>query len=170
MMAGWIFTLFALLFVGVGGFALVMMMRGKLNATAAAPVRREVVTGGGATADGEVLHLPLAAGFAGIKGLPWISWASSDIRPRLVLHPDVVEYGVVRSHRLPYAAVSRVDVRRTAGTCNVVLEFHGRLSSFAGNLVDPGKARLAVQVLAEKGCPLSPRAERLLNEAEGGCQ
>lgn len=169
-MAGWIFAVFGLLFVGVGGFALVMMMRGKLNATAAAPVRREGVTGGGAAVDGEVLHLPLAAGFAGIKGLPWISWASSDIRPRLVLHPDVVEYGVVRSHRLPYAAVSRVDVRRTAGTCNVVLEFHGRLSSFAGNLVDPGKARLAVQLLAERGCPLSPRAERLLNEAEGGCQ
>ncbi|MBA77665.1 MAG: hypothetical protein CMO30_20545 [Tistrella sp.] len=164
MMAGWIFAVFGLLFVGVGGFALVMMMRGKLNATAAAPVRREVVP------DGEGLHLPLAAGFAGIKGLPWISWASSDIRPRLVLHPDVVEYGVVRSHRLPYAAVSRVDVRRTAGTCNFVLEFHGRLSSFAGNLVDPGKALLAVQVLAERGCPLSPRAQRLLNEAEGGCQ
>ena len=64
MMAGWIFTLFALLFVGVGGFALVMMMRGKLHATAAAPVRREVVP------DGEALHLPLAAGLPGSKGCP----------------------------------------------------------------------------------------------------
>lgn len=169
-MAGWIFAVFGLLVVGMGGLALVMMMRGKLDATAAAPVRREVVPGGGGAPDGEVLHLPLAAGFAGIKGLPWISWASSDIRPRLVLHPDVVEFGVIRSHRRPYAAVSRVDVRHTAGTCNVVLEFHEQLSSFAGNLVDPDKARLAVQLLAAKGCPLSPRAAQLLDEAKGGCQ
>lgn len=112
--------------------------------------------------EGDGARVPLVAAFSGWKGVPWISWASSTLKPTLVLHPDHVECRVIRTRRKPYGAVSRVDYRTTIGTHNVVLDFRDSLSSFAGNTANRDVARAAVRRLSEKGCPLSERARRLL--------
>ncbi|EFH10756.1 hypothetical protein ACFFMP_03750 [Pseudoroseomonas cervicalis] len=111
-----------------------------------------------------VLRIPLVAAFAGWRGLPWLAWASSDLRPLLELHPGHMACRVLRLRRHPYTAIARVDHRSTRGTENVVLEFHGRLASFAGNTANRALARQAIAALRDRGCPLSPRAAALLAE------
>ncbi len=109
--------------------------------------------------------IPLVAAFSGWKGLPWISFASSDIAPSLILHTDHLACRVLRTRRKPYGLVARVDYRETLATTNVVLEFADSLVSFTGNTANRALARAAILRLEEKGCPLSPRARRLLQDA-----
>ncbi|MAU23444.1 MAG: hypothetical protein CMH13_23375 [Martelella sp.] len=107
--------------------------------------------------------MPLVAAFSGWRGVPWICWSSSDLKPTLILHADHIECRVIRRRRKPYDVVSRVDYRQTVGTANIVLEFSDSLSSFVGNTGNRDIARDAIKRLAEKGCPLSARASDLLD-------
>lgn len=106
--------------------------------------------------------IPLVAAFSGLKGLPWISFASSDIAPTLVLHDDHLVCRVLKTRRIPYVLVARVDFRETLATTNIVLDFFDSLVSFTGNTANRALAHAAIRRLAEKGCRLSPRARRLL--------
>lgn len=112
---------------------------------------------------GDGLGVPLVAAFSGWKGVPWVAWASSNINPTLILHPDHVECRVIRTRRKRYEAIFRVDYRETFGTNNVVLEFADSISSFAGNTANRMTARDAISRLSQMGCPLSTRARNLLD-------
>lgn len=151
-MAGLVFTALVLGMLALFGLALAFHLRGKL--AAAARGRIEMV--------GESARVPLVAAFSGWKGVPWLGFASSNLKPTLVLHPDHVECRVIRTREKPYDAISRVDYRAAIGTQNVVLEFSDSLASFAGNTANRDVAREAIRRLAQKGCPLSERARRLL--------
>lgn len=151
-MAALVFAALVLAMLVLFALAFVFHVRGKLAVAARGRIARE----------GESARVPLVAAFSGWKGIPWIGFASSSLKPTLVLHPDQVECRVIRTRRKPYAAISRVDYRATLGTQNVVLEFTDSLASFAGNTASREVARDAIRLLSEKGCPLSERARRLL--------
>ncbi|QTL02949.1 hypothetical protein J5J86_19595 [Aquabacter sp. L1I39] len=152
-MAGLVFAALVSVLLALFALAFVLHVRGKLAVAA----RSRIVW------EGKSARVPLVAAFSGWKGVPWLGFSSSNLKPTLVLHPDHVECRVIRTRRKPYAAVSRVDYRATLGTRNVVLEFRDCLTSFAGNTANADVARAAIRLLGEKGCPLSERACRLLD-------
>ncbi|WGD31469.1 hypothetical protein AncyloWKF20_06480 [Ancylobacter sp. WKF20] len=110
------------------------------------------------------LHVPLIAAFSGWKGIPWVSWARSNVAPRLVIHAEHVECRVIRTRRKPLSLISRVDYRATIGTENIVLEFSDSLTSFVGNTANRALTREALAHLAGLGCPLSERARLLVEK------
>lgn len=138
----------------IGGAWLTVVLSIRSRLSAAKRNRIETV--------GEDARIPLVAAFSGWKGVPWLCWSSSDLKPTLVLHPDHIECRVIRTRRKPYGVVSRVDYRESLGTTNIVLEFSDSLSTFIGNTGNRDLARDAINRLAEKGRPLSPRAKDLL--------
>ncbi|MGV0818197.1 hypothetical protein [Martelella sp. AMO21009] len=148
-----IFIFAIVLLIGVGWLTIFLTIKSRLSA-----VRHSRIE----TA-GEVANIPLVAAFSGWRGVPWICWSSSDLKPTLILHADHIECRVIRRRRKPYDVVSRVDYRQTVGTANIVLEFSDSLSSFVGNTGNRDIARDAIKRLAEKGCPLSGRASDLLD-------
>ncbi|MGK9236679.1 hypothetical protein KXS07_32810 [Inquilinus limosus] len=150
----------AVILLVAGTFWLVIAgIRGKIRRVAA---RRPV-----AGPDGSV-DIPLAAGFRGIRGIPWIAVSHSDVGPRLRLHPDGIEFKVVRTERRAYSEVSSVDIRTAVATVNVVIEFRTSLRSFAGNVASLATAAEAVDILAAKGCPVTPRAEAVRRSHRAG--
>ncbi|AWB07255.1 hypothetical protein A6A40_19580 (plasmid) [Azospirillum humicireducens] len=157
-LAGLSFIVLTMFFVLSGGAALVFFVRMRLSTARLSRIEPH----------GEGARIPLVAAFSGWKGIPWISWSSSTLKPTLILHPNHIECRVVRTRRKPYDAVSRVDYRETIGTNNIVLEFTDSLSSFVGNTASRDLARDAVLQLARRDCPLSPRAEGLLASGTGG--
>ena len=107
--------------------------------------------------------IPLRAAFLGLRGLPWIALASSDVRARLVLHPDGVEHRVaLRTERRRYADILVADYRSAWRTENVELVFRNSPLTFTGNTGDRKVAAHLLRGLKARGVPLSPRAERLL--------
>lgn len=62
----------------------------------------------------------------------------------------------------PYGEIARVDDRKAPGTENVVLEFHGAKMTFIANTGLVRRAREAITLLHQQGCPLSERAQALL--------
>lgn len=147
-----VLTVVVVLTLGMIFWAVFALTRAKLGRVAA----QKLSPG----SDGYV-EVPLAAAFGGWKGLPWIAATSSDIAPLLRLGPDRLEYRVIRLKSRPYSDVSRVDVRTTIGTVNIVIDFHGSWRNFAGNAASLENAAEAIEILARKGCPLSNRAEQL---------
>ncbi|MEW6256246.1 MAG: hypothetical protein AB1592_09830 [Pseudomonadota bacterium] len=150
--AGWGFLPLALLLLSLLTAGLTLHLRGRWKR---AQTDRIAPRAGG---DG----VPLVAAFSGWKGMPWISFASSDLAPSLILHADHLACRVLKTRRKPYAAVSRVDYRETVATTNIVLEFSDSPVSFTGNTANRDTARAAIRRLAEQGCPLSPRAQDLV--------
>ncbi len=148
-----IFIFAIVLLIGVGWLTIFLYIKSRLSA-----VRHSRIE----TA-GEVVNIPLVAAFSGWRGVPWICWSSSDLKPTLILHADHIECRVIRQRRKIYDVVSRVDYRQAVGTANIVLEFSDSLSSFVGNTGNRDIARDAIKRLAEKGCPLSARASDLLD-------
>jgi len=108
------------------------------------------------------LTVTLEAAFAGFTFMPWASFAHNSINPVLVLHPDHIEYRVLRLRSRPYAEVVEVDYRHTFATHNIVLRFKDSVRTFIGNAGLERRAREAITVLRGKGCALSERAERLV--------
>lgn len=148
-----IFIFAIVLLIGVGWLTIFLYIKSRLSA-----VRHSRIE----TA-GEVANIPLVAAFSGWRGVPWICWSSSDLKPTLILHADHIECRVIRRRRKIYDVVSRVDYRQAVGTANIVLEFSDSLSSFVGNTGNRDISRDAIERLAEKGCPLSARASDLLD-------
>ncbi len=147
-----VFIMAAVLLLGIFWLILFLFIKSRMLA---AKHKRIEITGNSA-------RVPLVAAFSGWKGVPWICWSSSNLKPSLILHPDAIEYRVIKTRRKSYDAVSRVDYRQSIGTTNIILEFSDSLSSFVGNTANKNLARDVIEQLAQKGCPLSPRAERLL--------
>lgn len=139
------------LLLASGGLALVLTVRMRLSAARQGRIE----------ADGDAERVPLVAAFSGWKGVPWLTHASSTLKPALILHPDHIECRVIRTRRKRYGTVSRIDYRESIGTNNVVLEFSDSLSSFIGNTGNRDLARDAILRLARRGCPLSTRAQAL---------
>jgi len=108
------------------------------------------------------LTVTLEAAFAGLTFLPWFAWAHNSLNPKLILHAGHVEYRVLRTHTRAYRDIARVDYRRTRGTENIVLEFHGTKSTFIANTGLVRRTREAIRLLQAYGCPLSERAQSLL--------
>ncbi len=108
------------------------------------------------------MNVKLIAAFGGFKPVPWLAWGHNNMAPRLVLHPDKIEYRLFRTRLRPYAEVELVDYRSTWRTFNVVLSFEGALTTFNGNTGEERTAREAIAYLADRGCLLSERANRLL--------
>ncbi|WP_372399531.1 hypothetical protein ABMY26_28360 [Azospirillum sp. HJ39] len=155
--SGLTFIAVALSLTAFGGLAMFLYLRIKLSAA------RE----GAVEPKGEGTGVPLVAAFSGWKGIPWLSWSSSTLKPTLTLHPDHIECRVIRIRRKPYKAVSRVDYRETIGTNNIVLEFSDSVSSFIGNTASRTLARDAILRLAQRDCPLSFRAKALIDGGPG---
>ncbi|WP_199902238.1 hypothetical protein [Azospirillum sp. B506] len=149
-----------MLLLASGGLALVLYIRMRLSA----------VRQGRIEADGDGERVPLVAAFSGWKGIPWLTHSSSNLKPTLILRPDHIECRVIRTRRKRYRAVSRIDYREGIGTNNVVLEFSDSRSSFIGNTASRELARDVILRLARRGCPLSTRAQALLDGGsdEGG--
>lgn len=134
-----------------------LMIRARLRAAARArPIQ-----------DGTSVTIPLVAAFAGFKGMPWLACAHNSISPRLTLHADQVEVKVIRKRRRPYHQIQQVDYRTGIGTRNVILTFTDSLLSFRGNTASHSLARDAIRLLRARGCPLSPRAQALLDAPAG---
>lgn len=90
---------------------------------------------------------------------------ANNIGPRLILHPDRVEFRLFRLRSKPYSSISRVDYRKTRGTENIVLEFRDSVTSFIGNTGNRATARAAIRHLHGKDCHLSEHAIALLRSA-----
>ena len=111
--------------------------------------------------------IPLVASFAGWKGIPWLGWAHNSLSPLLVLHDDHIQYRVIRTHGKPYHVIAGVDYRTAIATTNVVITFTDSITSFAANTRSEAIARAVIGQLADKGCPLSPRAAQLIARKPG---
>lgn len=135
--------------------AIFLMIRSRLQRAAQA---RAII-------EGERVIIPLAAAFAVLRGAPLLAAARNSMAPRLVLHPDRVEVKVLRTRFHPYERITEVDYRSGIGTRNVVLTFAGALFLFAGNTGNETLARDAISRLKAHGCPLSARAQALLDAA-----
>lgn len=112
------------------------------------------------------LNVPLKASFGGWKFLPWIAWGSNSMKPKLTLHPDVIEFRLFRLREKPYSSVSMVDYRSSWRTENIVIEFNDSKSTFIGNTGDRELVRNALIYMRDKGCPLSKRAAALVTAQE----
>jgi len=142
-----------MLLLASGGLALVLGIRMRLSAARQGRIETA----------GDAERVPLVAAFSGWKGVPWLTHSSSTLKPALILRPDHIECRVIRTRRKRYGAVSRIDYRESIGTNNVVLEFSDSLSSFIGNTASRDLARDAILRLAQRGCPLSTRAQALVD-------
>lgn len=143
--------------LGVGAIwgLVFLMVQARLRAAARA---RPIV-------DGTSITIPLVAAFAGFRGTPWLACAHNSLSPRLKLDADHVEVKVIRKRRRPYRLIQQVDYRTGIGTRNVILAFSDSLLSFRGNTASESLAREAIRLLRARGCPLSPRAQALLEAA-----
>ncbi|MGK6320865.1 hypothetical protein [Sphingomonas sp. DT-204] len=143
------------LFIGATYWLMLAYVRSRLRQVAALPVV--------ADPDGSI-DVPVAATFRGLKGIPWIAISHANVGHRLRLDSDGIEFKVIGAERHPYSDISSVDVRTAIGTMNVVIEFKSSLRSLAGNVASLANAAKVVDVLASRGCPLTPRAERVRRE------
>jgi hypothetical protein len=99
--------------------------------------------------------------FAGWKGIPWLRWAHNSRAPYIALDDDQILFRVTRTRCKPYHAIARVDYRKAGASANVVISFADGIATFIADAGAESVARRIVGALADKGCPLSPRAERL---------
>lgn len=105
--------------------------------------------------------VPLLATFSGLRGLPWIGFASNNLNPRLVVTRDGITYRVLRLRTCSWANIARVDVRSLGATVNLGFVFHGSPVTFDANV---GSTILATQTLAllPDHVALTDRARSLL--------
>lgn len=109
------------------------------------------------------INVPLVASQAAVKGVPWLIWVFNFWTPRLVLHPDALEYRVLRHRRRAYAEIAQVDYLRSAiGTSNVIVDFPDSRWSFLAWVPDRNAAQELIRRLQDQGCATSPRAAVLL--------
>lgn len=110
-------------------------------------------------AGGEVI--PLIATFSGLRGLPWIGFASNNLNPHLVITPDDITYRVMSLRTQSWGNVERVDVRSLGATVNLGFVFRSSPVTFDANV---GSTVLAAQTLAllPNHVALTDRAQLLL--------
>lgn len=112
------------------------------------------------------MNVPLKAAFGGLRGFPWLALSSSSVAPLLMLGEETIEYRIVMGVTTrSYSEIESVDFRSAWRTRNILLTFRGAMKTFAGNVIGEDRAREAIALLREKGCPLTGRAERFLSGA-----
>jgi hypothetical protein len=84
--------------------------------------------------------------------------------PKLVLHPERFEYRLFKLRSKPYTDIAQVDYRSTWRTENIILEFKNSRTTLIGNTMSREIARKVIRYLRDKECPLSDRAEKLIND------
>jgi hypothetical protein len=104
--------------------------------------------------------VPVLASFTGVTFLPWVALATNNLKPFLAIHPDRIEYRVVRRTTRPSADITEVDVQLARRTVNLVFRFHGTSVTFSANV---GQRALAAQALARlpETVALTPAARRV---------
>ena len=89
--------------------------------------------------------IPLVATFSGLRGLPWIGFASNNLNPRLVITPDGITYRVIGLRTQSWGNVEQVDVRSLGATVNLRFVFCNSPVTFDANV---GSTVLVTQILA----------------------
>lgn len=108
------------------------------------------------------VNIPLKASFGGWKFAPWFAWGSNNMKPKLILHSDAVEFRLFRLRRKPYTAIAKIDYRSAWRTENIVIEFSDSVSTFIGNTGNRDVTKNAIRMLHDKGCLLSEAAASLI--------
>lgn len=108
------------------------------------------------------LNVPLKASFGGWKFLPWFAWGSNSMKPKLILHAEVMEFRLFKLRQKPYTSIAKVDYRSAWRTENIIIEFSDSVSTFIGNTGDRDITRNAIRFLHDKGCLLSEAATALI--------
>jgi hypothetical protein len=107
--------------------------------------------------------IPVIATFSGLRGLPWVGFASNNLNPRLVIAPNGISYRVLGLRTRSWSDIMQVDVRTFGATVNLSFAFHGSPFSFDANV---GSLVLAAQTLAllPAQTSMTNRARSLLTE------
>lgn len=107
--------------------------------------------------------IPLVATFSGLRGLPWIGFASNSLNPRLVITPDGITYRVMAQRTRRWSEVEAIDVRSFGATVNLGFVFCRTPVTLDANV---GSTILAAQVLAlvPDQVALTDRARSLLTD------
>lgn len=107
--------------------------------------------------------IPLIATFSGLRGLPWIGFASNNLNPCLVITPDGLTYRVMGLRTQRWGNVEQVDVRSLGATVNLGFVFRSSPVTFAANV---GSTVVAAQTLAlvPDHVALTDRARLLLEK------
>lgn len=105
--------------------------------------------------------MPLIATFSGLRGLPWIGFASNNLHPRLVIQSDGITYRIAMLRFRGWGDIIQVDVQSVGATVNLSFAFRDSLFTFDA---DVGSTMLAAQTLALLGdhIALTDRAKLLL--------
>ncbi|MBD8736802.1 hypothetical protein [Sphingomonas sp. CFBP 13706] len=105
--------------------------------------------------------VPLIATFSGLRGLPWIGFASNNLNPRLVIQSDGITYRIAMLRFRGWGDIIQVDVQSVGATVNLSFAFRDSLFTFDANV---GSTMLAAQTLAllPDHIALTDRAKLLL--------
>lgn len=104
-------------------------------------------------------RIDIYAAFAGLTFLPApFAVASNSFNPKFILHDEQIEYRVLRTSRVRYEQIARVDVFLFYKTTNLVLTRHDSVFTFMGNLTSTDKLVGVVKFLQAKRCSLTERA------------
>ncbi|MGJ7546045.1 hypothetical protein [Variovorax sp. LT1R16] len=123
-----------------------------------ASARAQGRSGAATIKDGKVRVL---ATFTGLRGLPWIAFASNSLNPVFCIESQQLVFRVIRQHQRPFADIREVDVRTGYGTFNLIFSFRDTPLTFAANVETAARGAEALALLPN-GVPLSDRTRSAL--------
>jgi hypothetical protein len=103
--------------------------------------------------------VPLIATFSGLRGLPWIGFASNNLNPRLVIQSDGITYRIAMLRFRGWGDIIQVDVQSVGATVNLSFAFRDSLFTFDA---DVGISLLPLEVTLPDHIALTDRAKLLL--------
>ncbi len=105
--------------------------------------------------------VPLIATFSGLRGLPWIGFASNNLNPGLVIRSEGITYRIAVQRFRGWDDIIHVDARSVGATVNLSFVLRNSLLTFDANV---GSTMLAAQTLAllPDHIALTDRAKSLL--------
>ncbi len=106
-------------------------------------------------------NVPLIATFSGLRGLPWIGFASNNLNPGLVIGSNGITYRIAGQRFRGWDDIIHVDVRSLGATVNLSFVIRNSVLTFDANV---GSTMLAAQTLAllPDHIALTDRAKSLL--------
>lgn len=95
-------------------------------------------------ADGGTV-IPVAAAFAGVKGLPWwFAVATNNANPSLVILSSGIRYRMIRKHERRFDEIERLELRTAWKTVNIEMHFRDERLTFAVNVGTLSAAQAAL--------------------------
>jgi len=113
----------------------------------------------------EGIEIPLRASFTGLSFLPGIALGHNSLNPLLHLHPDGIEYRVIRRRRRHWSDVARVDAFTAFGTRDLTFRWTDTVFAFTANIGDDRSRILVLRIVEYRGLTLSESARRLLADS-----